>query len=78
MRDSFVDFIGSLLGVAAGLMTRPKATEVDKRALESIKLCLIELNVADVERDLSAWVVRKSMLDKIEKLNKDLAATLSN
>lgn len=72
--DSFVDYIGSLLDVVAGLMARPEATE-DKRGLESIRLILNGRDAADVERDLAAGVVRKSTLDKIAKLNKDLADT---
>ena len=73
--DSFVDYIGSLLGVVAGLMARPEATEEDKRGLEGLRLILNGREAADVERDLGAGVVRKSTLDKIEKLNKDLADT---
>ena len=73
--DSFVDYIGSLLGVVAGLMARPEATEEDKRGLEGLRLILNGREAADVERDLGAGVVRKSTLDKIEKLNKDLANT---
>lgn len=38
--DSFVDYIGSLLGVVARLMARPEATEADKRVLESLRLIL--------------------------------------
>lgn len=73
--DNFVDYIGSLLGVVAGLMARPEATEEDKRGLDGIRLILNGRDVVDVERDLAAGVVRKSTLDKIEKLNKDLADT---
>lgn len=73
--DSFVESIGYLLGVVAGLMARPEATEEEKRGLDGIKLILNGRDAADVERDLAAGVVRKSTLDKIEKLNKDLADT---
>ena len=73
--DSFVEYIGSLIGVVAGLMARPEATEEDKRGLDGIRLILNGQDAADVERDLAAGVVRKSTLDKIEKLNKDLADT---
>ena len=73
--DNFVDYIGSLLGVVAGLLARPEATEEDKRGLDGIRLILNGRDVVDVERDLAAGVVRKSTLDKIEKLNKDLADT---
>ena len=70
--DSFVNYTQSLLGVVAGLMARPEATEEDKRGLECIRLTLCGRDVADVERDLAAGVVKRSTLDKIEKLNKDL------
>lgn len=73
--DSFVDYIGRLLGVVAGLLARPEATEEDKKGLDGIKLILNGRDAADVERDLAAGVVKKSTLDKIEKLNKDLADT---
>ena len=61
--------------MVAGLMARPEATEEDKRGLEVIRLILNGRDVVDVERDLADGVVRKSTLDKIEKLNKDLADT---
>lgn len=56
-------------------MARPQATEEDKRGLEGIRLILNGRDVADAERDLADGVVRKSTLDKIVKLNKDLADT---
>ena len=61
--------------MVAGLIARPEATEADKRGLEVIRLILNDRDVADVERDLAAGVVKKSTLDKIEKLNKDLTDT---
>ncbi len=61
---SFVDYIVSLLGVVAGLMARPEATEDDKRGLDGIKLILNGRDTADVERDLAAGAVWKSTLDK--------------
>ena len=73
--DSFVDYIVRLFGVVAELMARPEATEEDKKVLDGIKLILNGRDVADVERDLADGVVRKSTLDKIAKLNKDLADT---
>jgi len=71
--DNFVGSIGSLLGVVAGLMARPEASEEDKKGLNGLELILRGGDVADVEWDLGAWIVRKGTLDKIEKLNKDLA-----
>ena len=73
--DSFVNYVESLLDVVAGMMASPEATEEDKRGLDAIKLILDGRDVADVERDLAAGVVRKSTLDMIEKLNKDFADT---
>ena len=61
--------------MAAGLMALPEATDEDKKALEEIKMMLNGCDALDVERDLAAGVVRKSTLDKIEKLNKDLVDT---
>ena len=61
--------------MAAGLMARPDAMEEDKMGLDGIKLILSGRDAADVERDLAAGVVRNSTLDKIAKLNKDLADT---
>ena len=73
--DSFVDYIGSLLGVVSGLMARPEATAEDKRGLDGIQMILNGRDVADVKSDLAAGVVKKTTLDRIEKLNKDLADT---
>lgn len=73
--DNFVNYTQSLRGVVAGLMAVPEASEEDKRGLDSIRLILGGRDVVDVERDLAAGVVRKSTLDKIEKLNKDLTDT---
>ena len=73
--DSFMSYVGSLLGVVAGLISRPEATEEDKRGLDDIKMILNGQDAADVERDLAAGIVRKSTLDKIAKLNMDLADT---
>ena len=53
----------------------PEASEEDKKVLEGIKVMLNGRDVQDVERDLAVGIVRKSTLDKIEKLNKDLADT---
>lgn len=61
--------------MVTGLISRPEAAEEDKRGLECIKIILNGQDAADVERDLAAGIVRKSTLDKIAKLNKDLADT---
>lgn len=56
-------------------MAKPEASEKDKNVLEAIKMILNGRDVKDVERDLAAGVVKKSTLNKIERLNKDLADT---
>ena len=64
-----------MLGVVAGLMAKPEASEGDKKGLEAIKMILNGRDVKDVECDLAAGVVKKSTLDKVERLNKDLTDT---
>lgn len=71
--DSFVNYIGSLLSVVARLMARVESSEEDKKGLDNIKMILHGQDAVDVEQDLAAGVVKKSTLDKIERLNKDLA-----
>lgn len=73
--DSFVNYIGNLLGVVTTLMASPEANEGNKKGLNGIKLILNGQDAKDVERDLASGVVKRSTLDKIEKLNKDLADT---
>ena len=73
--DSFVYYIGSLFGVITELMTRPEATPEDKKILEGIKIMLTGKDATDVERDLTTGIVKESTLDKIEKINRDLADT---
>ena len=71
--ESFVSYIGSLLGVVTVLTAKPEATEDDKRVLEEIKIMLNGSDASDVERDLSTGVVKRSTLNKIAKINKDMA-----
>lgn len=73
--DGFVSYVGSLLGVITGLVTRPEATSEDKEALEAIKMMLTGKDAEDVERDLASGIIKMSTLDKIEKINRDLADT---
>ena len=59
----------------AGLETRPEATHEDKEALKDIKMTLTGKDATDVERDLAAGIVKKSKLDKIEKINGNMLDT---
>ncbi len=71
--DSFVAYTSNLLGVIAVLVCRADASDDDKRCLEVIKGLLTGRDATDVEQDLAAGVVRRSTLDKIEKINKEIA-----
>ena len=69
---SFIIFINSLKTFISGLMLLPEATEEDKRALERCLLTLSGKEVQDVEKALREGNVSKTMLSKVEKINKDL------
>lgn len=73
--DDFVNYIGSLLTVITELISCSESSEKDKKGLECIKLILNGRSVSDVERDLSFGIVKKSTLENIAKINKDLADT---
>lgn len=70
--DSFVNFIGGLLGFVESLIVLPEATDEDKRALDQIKLMLNCRDAKDIENTLANGSVRHDTLDKIEKIHKDL------
>ena len=71
--DSFVEFIRQYEAFIAALIVLPEATEDDKQVLDWIKLMLHGKDTQEVEKDLANGTVSKSTLDKIEKLNKDIA-----
>ena len=56
-------------------MANPEANEENKKGLNGIKLILHGQDHEDLERDLASGLVKRSTLDKIVKLNKDLADT---
>ena len=70
--DSLVAFIEGLLVVIAKLSNREDATEEEKRVLVAIKGMLTGKDTLDVEHDLASGVVKRSTLDKIVKINKDM------
>lgn len=71
--DSFVNYIRSLLEAVAMLTAKPEAIQEDKQVLGEIKMMLSGVVVSNVERDLAACVVKRSTLDKIIRLNMDIA-----
>ena len=71
--DSFVGFIRQYEALIASLIALPEATDEDKQVLDKVKLMLHGKDVQDVEKDLTEGTISKKTLDKIEKLNKDIA-----
>lgn len=70
--DNFVNYVGGLLGFVEVMMNHPSATDEDKRGLDQIKMLLHGREALEIERRLADADVKKDVLDKIEKLNKDL------
>lgn len=70
--DNFVNYIGAILGVIQVMMNHPCATDEDKKGFDQIKMLLHGREAVEIERRLADADVRHDILDKIEKLNKDL------
>lgn len=70
--DYFVKFIGGLLGIVETMMTYPSATDEDKNGFYQIKLLLHGKEAQEVEKALRDGNISKSVLNKIEKLDKAL------
>ena len=73
--DNFVNYIGSLLSLVGVMENHPSATEEDKKGFDQIKKLLHGMDVLQIERSLAEADVKQEVLDKIEKLNKDLVDT---
>ena len=71
--DSFVSYIRQYELLLATLIVLPEVTDKDKVVLDRMKLMLNGKEVLDVEKDLAEGTVKRSTLEKIAKLNKDLA-----
>lgn len=71
--NSFVSYIRQYEALIVALIALPEVPDDDKQVLDRVKLMLHGKDVQDVEKDLSKGMVSKSTLDKIEKLNKDIA-----
>lgn len=70
--DSFVQYVGGLLGIVEVMMNHPSATDEDKRGFDQIKILLHCREALEIERRLAEADVKQDVLDKIEKLDKDL------
>ena len=71
--DCFVGFIRQYETLIVALIALPEVPYEDKQVLDRLKLMLHCKDAQDVEKDLAEDTVSKSTLDKIEKLNKDIA-----
>ena len=71
--DSFVSYIRQYEGLIVALIALPEVPDEDKNVLDRLKLMLHSKDAREVEKDLAEGTVSKSTLDKIERLNKDIA-----
>ena len=71
--DSFVGFIRQYEALIIALIALSEVPDEDKQVLDRLQLMLHCKDAQDVEKDLAEGTVSKSTLDKIEKLNKDIA-----
>ena len=71
--DSFVSYIRQYEALIVALIALQEVPNEDKLVLDRLKLMLHCKDAQDVEKDLAEGTVSKSTLDKIEKLNKDIA-----
>ncbi len=71
--DSFVSYIRQYEGLIVALIALPEVPDEDKNVLDRLKLMLHSKYAREVEKDLAEGTVSKSTLDKIERLNKDIA-----
>lgn len=70
--DNFVNHIGGILGIIEAMENHPSATDEDRRGFEQIKILLHGKEALEIERSLAEADVKQEVLDKIEKLYKDL------
>ena len=71
--DSFVGYIGQYEALIVSLIALPEVPDEDKLVLDRLKLMLHGKDAQDVEKDLAEGTLSKNTLEKIEKLNKDIA-----
>ncbi len=74
--DNFVEYIRQLLSFVDGYMLLPQATEDNKIELLKVRTILTGKDVENIETNLAdgakRGVLKKSTIDKIVKLDKDL------
>ena len=70
--DNFVKYIGGVLSMVEVMENHPSATDEDKKGFEQIKKLLLGREALEIERSLAEADVKQEVLDRIEKLYKDL------
>ncbi len=70
--DNFVNYIGWLLSLVEAMENHSSSTDEDKKGLGQIKMLLHGREALEIDRSLAEADVKQDVLDKIEKLNKDL------
>ena len=70
--DNFVKYIGGLMSMVEVMENHPSATDEDKKGFEQIKKLLLGREALEIERSLAEADVKQDVLDRIEKLYKDL------
>lgn len=70
--NNFVSHIGGILVLIEVMENHPSATDEDKKGFEKIKKLLHGREALEIERSLADSDVKQEVLDKIEKLYKDL------
>ena len=70
--ENFVNYIGGLISLVGAMENHPSATDEDKNGLSQIKMVLHGREALEIEHSLAEADVKQDVLDKIEKLNKDL------
>ena len=70
--ETFVNYIRGLLSMVGAMENHPCATDEDKKGFEQIKMLLHGREALEIERSLAEADIKQDVLDRIEKLNKDL------
>lgn len=73
--DDFVNHLRGILGLIEVMENHPSATDEDLRGFEQIKKLLHGKEALEIERSLAEADIKQDLLDKMEKLNKDLVDT---
>lgn len=71
LHDSFVKYIDSTMALINTLLAMPQATDEDKKVFDAFKEILHSHDVEDVKKRLREKPIRRTTLDKMEKVYKD-------